>query len=61
MKRIYVKPEIMVYEMDVESLMITNSKGDGHEHDQLHIGGDDDSEWFSLENGEKVVFDDDNE
>lgn len=47
-KKIYAKPEIAVYEMEAESLLAGSpvDKGDGHEHDNTSIVGDDDGEWF---------------
>lgn len=47
-KKIYAKPEIAVYEMEAESLLAGSprDKGDDHEHENVPLGGDDDSDWF---------------
>ena len=47
-KKVYARPEIVVYEMEAGNLLAGSpvDKGDNHDHDNISIGDDDDSEWF---------------
>lgn len=57
----YVKPLTATFTIE-SSTLLDGSYGDGHEHDNIHIGGTSDQEWFSKEHdNNKVVWDNDDE